>query len=186
LHNQFTDQETGRVIRIPNTLLISAISVIEDVRQCVTMDLKGGRENVLCLVRPRGAELKQRMAMHNAIAEAIRQEWVLSCHDVSDGGYLTAAAEMCIASGVGLSLERDERGLYFDESLGGYLLEMEMLTTAAARPFFEKRGVEFRQIGTVSATANLEVSYLENSSSKYDLHVAVEDLARAWRGTLDW
>ena len=34
------NQETGEVIRIPNTLLISAIAVIEDVRKCVTMDLK--------------------------------------------------------------------------------------------------------------------------------------------------
>jgi phosphoribosylformylglycinamidine synthase subunit PurSL len=32
LHNQFTNQETGQVMRIPNTLLISAIGVIEDVR----------------------------------------------------------------------------------------------------------------------------------------------------------
>ena len=40
LHNQFTNSETGEVIRIPNTLLISAIGVIDDVRQCVTMDLK--------------------------------------------------------------------------------------------------------------------------------------------------
>src|SRR6185503_7285106 len=40
LHNQFTNSETGQVIRIPRTLLISAIGVIEDVRRCVTMDLK--------------------------------------------------------------------------------------------------------------------------------------------------
>ena len=40
LHNQFTNRETGQVIRIPRTLLISAIGVIEDVRKCVTMDFK--------------------------------------------------------------------------------------------------------------------------------------------------
>jgi phosphoribosylformylglycinamidine synthase len=40
LHNQFTNSETGEVIRIPRTLLISAIGVIDDVRKCVTMDLK--------------------------------------------------------------------------------------------------------------------------------------------------
>ena len=47
LHNQFTNQETGQVLKIPNTLLISAIGVIEDVRKCVTMDLKGGRDSVV-------------------------------------------------------------------------------------------------------------------------------------------
>src|SRR5882762_10691669 len=33
LHNQFTNQETKEVIKIPNTLLIRAIGVIEDVRK---------------------------------------------------------------------------------------------------------------------------------------------------------
>src|SRR5205814_6864908 len=47
LHNQFTDSETGRVIRIPNTLLISAIGAIEDVRKCVTMDLKNRTARVV-------------------------------------------------------------------------------------------------------------------------------------------
>ena len=40
LHNQFTNQETGEVLRIPRTLLISAMGVIEDVRKCISMDFK--------------------------------------------------------------------------------------------------------------------------------------------------
>src|SRR5205814_76978 len=40
LHNQFTNSETGEVLRIPNTLLISAIAVLDDVRRCVSMNLK--------------------------------------------------------------------------------------------------------------------------------------------------
>ena len=55
LHNQFTNSETGQVIRIPRTLLISAIGVIDDVRSCVTMDLKDPREGMLCRVRSRAA-----------------------------------------------------------------------------------------------------------------------------------
>src|SRR6185437_6839303 len=56
LHNQFTNSETGHVIRIPNTLLISAIGVMEDVRRCVTMDLKSAG-NVICLLTaPHGKE----------------------------------------------------------------------------------------------------------------------------------
>src|SRR5204862_5665060 len=49
LHNQFTNQETGEVIRIPNTLLISAIGIVEDVRKCVTMDFKK-TESLVCYV----------------------------------------------------------------------------------------------------------------------------------------
>src|SRR5665213_1255393 len=61
LHNQFTDSETGRVIRIPNTLLISAIGVIDDVRTCVTMDLKNDR-GILYLVSARQSDPVTRLA----------------------------------------------------------------------------------------------------------------------------
>src|SRR5665213_3548854 len=59
LHNQFTDSETGKVIRIPNTLLISAIGVMDDVRKCVTMDLKkpGNAIALLSTQTTRPAEL---------------------------------------------------------------------------------------------------------------------------------
>jgi len=46
LHNQFTNSETGEVIRIPNTLLISAIGVIDDVHRCVTMDFKAAGNGI--------------------------------------------------------------------------------------------------------------------------------------------
>ena len=67
LHNQFTNSETGEVIRIPNTLLISAIGVIDDVRKCVTMDLKNRTARVV-LVAARDAKLETLAATHRALA----------------------------------------------------------------------------------------------------------------------
>ena len=72
LHNQFTNQETGQVMKIPNTLLISAIGVIEDVRKCVTMDLKGGPDRVVAMAKPRSDALDALAAAHRAIAGIIR------------------------------------------------------------------------------------------------------------------
>jgi phosphoribosylformylglycinamidine (FGAM) synthase-like enzyme len=56
LHNQFTNRETGQVIRIPRTLLISAIGVIEDVRKCVTMDLKSPGNRLALVESPDSAD----------------------------------------------------------------------------------------------------------------------------------
>jgi len=56
------------------------------------------------------------------MAQTIADGHVLSCHDVSDGGWLVAAAEMSIASGLGLKL--DAIGEYFDERTGSYLVEV--------------------------------------------------------------
>ena len=68
LHNQFTNQETGKVTRIPNTLLISAIGIVDDVRKCTTMDLKAPG-NLVCLVsaaEPR--DLASLSATHRAMS----------------------------------------------------------------------------------------------------------------------
>src|SRR5436305_7987645 len=71
LHNQFTNQETKEVIKIPNTLLISAIGVIDDVRQCVTMDFKKAGNVVVLLAAKDATDLKALFAIHNATAKLI-------------------------------------------------------------------------------------------------------------------
>src|SRR5450432_3347457 len=58
LHNQFTIQETGEVLRIPPTLLISAMGVLDDVRKCITMDFKNPREGHLFLISPASENLQ--------------------------------------------------------------------------------------------------------------------------------
>jgi phosphoribosylformylglycinamidine synthase len=120
LHNQFTNQETGQVLKIPSTLLISAIGVIDDVRKCITMDLKGGRDNVVALAKPQSDSLDALAKAHRTVAKIIRDGHVSSAHDVSDGGPLVAAAEMCIASGLGVEIDADALGDLFAESPGRY------------------------------------------------------------------
>ena len=180
LHNQFTDQETGKVIKIPNTLLISAIAVLDDVRQCVTMDLKGGNDSILCLVRSKTSRLEDLVKTHQAMAQAIRTLQIRAVHDVSDGGWLTAAAEMAIASGFGLNLNPDEQNGYFDEYPGGYVIEMEHQNEQAAQRLFSRAGAELRVLGRVSASPALQIG------KSPDALVPVDELTRAWRGTLDW
>jgi phosphoribosylformylglycinamidine synthase len=187
LHNQFTDSETGRVIRIPNTLLISAIGVIDDVRKCVTMDLKDPREGRLLLIAPRGNTLADRIATHRAVAAAIAQGLVRSCHDVSEGGYLTTVAEMCIASGFGVDLASADRESLFAENVGEYIIEVEALAAGDIEQLMKSRGVNIREIGKTSANPRLEISRLmPNRSQDIDAHVFVDEMTRAWRGTLDW
>jgi phosphoribosylformylglycinamidine synthase subunit PurSL len=186
LHNQFTNSETGEVIRIPNTLLISAIGVVDDVRRCVTMDLKRA-DNPLYLVAPGAAgagDLGKLAEVHRAVAEAIAQGLIESCHDVSDGGPLVAAAEMCIASGLGLSVPLAAGAANaFGESVGRYLLEISPRQLARATGFVESKGaVSLQPYGRVLADPRLVISDAQRTA--HDL--SVEDLTRAWRGTLDW
>ena len=189
LHNQFTNGETGEVIRIPRTLLISAIGVIEDVRRCVTMDLKDPREGVIALVSAKPqADLKQLASLHRAVAQSIRRELITACHDAGDGGWLVALAEMCIASGYGASIEAqgDEQN-YFSESNGRYVVETHALGADALRGLIDRAGGTCTVLGRTSPPPVLEVGRLTpQRTQKVELHAFVEDLTKAWRGTLDW
>ncbi len=173
LNNQFTNKETGQVLRIPRTLLISAIGVIEDVRKCVTMDFKSPGSQVV-LIEPPDADPAAMGRLHRAMAGLIRCGKVLACHDISDGGPAVAAAEMCIASGLGLavgdSLATDAA---LAESPGRFLVELANNAGGDAI-----RG-DFAGIAGVIDFGTVQ------RSPKF-MEINVEDLARAWRGTLDW
>ena len=115
LNNQFSQDraEAERLgmperLAIPGTLLISAVSIIEDVRRCVTMDLKQPGNRLILLSAPADTVgLDRACQMHLRVAEAIRQGRVLAAHDVSDGGLAVAVAEMCIAGDSGATLSID-------------------------------------------------------------------------------
>jgi phosphoribosylformylglycinamidine synthase len=177
LHNQFTNTETGQVIRIPNTLLISAMAVIEDVRKCITMDLKE-TGNQLLLIAPRAtAELSGLADVHRAMAAAVALGLVKSCHDVSDGGTGVAVAEMCIASGLGTDAEADGGQDWSAEPVGQYVIEAEPPHVGALRAHFSARGCDVASLGSVTAEPRLRIGQQA---------ISLDELRQAWRGTLDW
>ncbi len=176
LHNQFTNQETGEVIRIPRTLLISAIGVIEDVRRCITMDLKQPGNRIATVSA--ADDMHGRVAMHRALSAAIRNGLIVSCHDSSDGGILTAAAEMCIASGLGLDISFDDEDAAFRESTATYVIEYDLSRHDELAAFL---GDKLKDRGVVTAEARLQMT-----CAGLITEIPVADLTGAWRGTLDW
>jgi phosphoribosylformylglycinamidine synthase len=127
LNNEFSfvDAEGNRqTISIPPSLLISAMGQVDDVAQCVTMDLKRSG-SLLYLVGTTKKELggshfglltgasgghvptvdpAMARATFQAVHQAIRAGSVLACHDLSEGGLAVAAAEMAFAGGWGATL----------------------------------------------------------------------------------
>ncbi|MBC8108226.1 MAG: phosphoribosylformylglycinamidine synthase subunit PurS, partial [Anaerolineae bacterium] len=184
LNNQFTDTATGKVIRIPNTLLISAIGVIDDVRQCVTMDLKGRTNRVVMIAARDPDDLNSLAATHRAVAEIIGGGTVLSAHDLSDGGLFVAAAEMCIASGKGLIVGAEQlmTGDAFTERPGRYLLELSDPTSVEDLRSRVAPHAEVTEIGLVQHLRKLTVT----SERERVLEIGLDEMTEAWRGTLDW
>ena len=179
LHNQFTDSETGRVTRIPATLLISAISVVADVRRCVTMDFKRPGATVVLISARNDHDLHSLAATHRLVQRLIASGRVSACHDVSDGGIATTLAEMCIASGFGIDIDPEafiRHGLW-DEKPGRYVVEVRGDDEFRSS---DDPGVTRTTLGIVLADSVLKVPRDQGTS------IAVKSLKAAWRGTLDW
>ncbi|HUU60299.1 MAG TPA: phosphoribosylformylglycinamidine synthase subunit PurL, partial [Phycisphaerae bacterium] len=125
LNNEF-QTETGETIAIPPTLLISAISVIDDVSRCVTADAKAAGDYLFVLGRTGGllggshllmvegletgtdvppVDLQTNVRVFRALQAAIAAGTVRSCHDLSEGGLAVAAAETAFAGGLGVEID---------------------------------------------------------------------------------
>jgi phosphoribosylformylglycinamidine synthase len=186
LHNQFTNQETGEVLRIPRTLLISAIGVVEDIRKCVTMDFKQPGSPVYLIAAKDTKDLKSLAAMHRAMAALIAQGKIAAAHDVSDGGVAVAAAEMCIASGLGLTLDAWQMMTTnpFAEIPGRYVIELAEAGFAGRLAHHFDGLATVTRLGFVQSTPRLLIE--DKFSNTGPKQLAIPDLTAAWRGTLDW
>ncbi|MFP4139140.1 MAG: phosphoribosylformylglycinamidine synthase subunit PurL [Phycisphaerae bacterium] len=125
LNNEFRT-DSGEVIAIPPTLLISAFGVIDDARRCVSADAKvaGSAVYQLGATRPElggchylltqgiesgndvppvdpAASRETMVALSNTIAQGL----VRSCHDLSEGGLAVAATEMAMSGQLGMDIE---------------------------------------------------------------------------------
>jgi phosphoribosylformylglycinamidine synthase subunit PurSL len=176
LNNEYTHE--GQTLAIPHTLLISAIGQVDDVRQCVTMDLKEPG-NVLCLAGltrlelggshwllvkgQEGGQVPQvdaalGLALFQALHAAITRGLVRSCHDLSEGGLAVAVAEMALAGDLGAKVLLDkvprtedtthDAALLFSESPSRFVLEVRPEHAKSVAALFE--GLPFAALGAVT------------------------------------
>jgi phosphoribosylformylglycinamidine synthase len=212
LHNQFTNHETGQILRIPRTLLVSAIGVIEDVRKCITMDFKQTSCPVYLVWANDPDNLPALASMHRAMAKLIADGHIAAVHDLSDGGLAVAAAEMIIASGRGLNLDP---GFFaacdpFAERPGRYIIELRRSAFDAVNqdqlrqvkvwgqdvsaesrqgdPFLDTLRRHFGAIASVDHLGFVQnrPSLLILTRERIHQEITVAELTAAWRGTLDW
>ncbi len=210
LNNEF--RVGDRTIRIPHSLLISAISIVEDVRQCVTMDLKeagnylyligwtrqelGGSEYARVagiqggLVPKVDRELA--ITTHRGVARCIRKGLVRSAHDLSEGGLAVGLAEMAFAGGLGLEVILREQApvkaltgeapMLFSESPSRYLLEC---TERNMYPVEKELGEEIPKaiIGQVTKSGRLKI--IGRGAGKV-VDEPIDELKKAWQGTMRW
>ncbi len=138
----------GTVIKIPPVLCISVFGRIPDVSKTVSSDFKN-EGSVICLlgkqdVKNMGGsmlyqmlhvtagnvplpDLKKLPLLLKTLHKAISTGNILACHDVSEGGIITALFEMSVGGGMGVKLALDEKNtdVLFNETPGTFIVEVE-------------------------------------------------------------
>jgi phosphoribosylformylglycinamidine synthase len=204
LNNEF--RVGGKTIVIPHSLLVSAISIVQDVRKCVTMDAKEAGNLVYLVGETRDEMGGSHYLFVNgysggqvpkvdpsagrkvlaAVAGAIREGLVRACHDLSEGGLAVAAAEMAFAGGLGLRLEvppaldRDDRVL-FSESPSRFLVEIR----PADRARFEKAMAGVPCVGAGKVTDDGRFVAVGRKGAVL-IDEAIADLKESWQRPLRW
>jgi phosphoribosylformylglycinamidine synthase subunit PurSL len=170
LNNEYLGAD-GLRHSIPPTLLISAIGIMQDVNQSVTMDLKEAG-SFMYLVGEFSAEQKfvpdvspSTLRVYRALHQAITNGLVKSAHDLSEGGLAVAAAEMCIGGRLGINvvatLQSTSVGsvALFIEVNGCLLVEVSPANAAAFENQFTD--LPFAKIGEVTSNLILKISNVE-------------------------
>ncbi|KJJ83776.1 phosphoribosylformylglycinamidine synthase II [Candidatus Omnitrophus magneticus] len=208
LNNEFNTGKT--TISIPPTLLISAVSVIDNIEKTISMDVKepgnifyvlgetynelGGSEyykmkNALGGALPRVNPVKSLKTM-KALSKAVSLGLARSIHDASEGGLAVAIAEMLFAGGLGADINlvnapKDkevtrEDILLFSESNSRFIVEVQKEKTKE----FEKimQGVKIGKIG--EATKKPVLIIKDFSGKKELMNVDINILKTAWKKTI--
>jgi phosphoribosylformylglycinamidine synthase len=160
----------GTVIKIPPVLCISAFGRIPDVTKTVTSDFKAPGSKIVLLGQSHEGvypgevpkiDLPLLLKIFERLHKLIRDGEILACHDVSDGGYAVAVAEMCFGScyGAELGYERDAPFRYpdaFRELAGCFVIEVPFRT----KPGLLFDGLPWELIGRTTTYPILDVHAL--------------------------
>ncbi len=111
------------------------------------------------------------------VRSAIRNGQVTACHDLSDGGLAVALAEMCMASGIGATINAGDgsmHALLFGEDQARYLVAVKPEMANWILINAEGAGVPFRDLGiaggaalTVDGCLSISVNDLVNAHESW-------------------
>ena len=192
--------ETGQGPALPTPTCLG-VGIVEDIRKCVTTDLKRAQNLVYIigdtkdemgasiLYRRYGGrggkvpEVDEAALSRNVdtVLAAGQAGLLKSCHDCADGGLAITLAEMCLGGDLGLHLDLSGMGdlsfetKLFSESNSRFVVEVDV----ARRSEFERLAPDAIYLGTVEQDKRM---VLRDGRRKVDLKVPA--MRRAWTDTL--
>ncbi len=181
---------------IKPTPTIGGIGLIKDYKKMITMDLKTHGNFVYVIGKTEG-HLDQSVFAKNLLNEKkgappsinlfneknigetllklIDSDLIVSCHDVSLGGILTAISKMCIKGKKGIKIN-PLKGLinkfeyFFGEDQGRYIVEITKANMKKVKEILNNNSVHYDELGIVDE---------KMLSFKKDIKLPIEELSNA-------
>ena len=192
-------------VSAPETLQFSAISVVDDITRCVSMDSKVSEDLVYILGATRnelgGSEyyaqlgeiglnvpqvrIDEFLATYRALSEAIKRRLVASAHGIHSGGLGVHLAMVAMGGNFGMRIElnrvpandlnRDDT-VMFSESAGRFIVTVDPQNREIFESLF--KNLTCACIGTVTEKPQFEIKGLKQ---EIIVSVAIKDLKSAWK-----
>ncbi len=192
---------------VPPTPEILGIGIVNDIRKCVTSDLKvegnpiylvgketekemGGSEYYNLMEYKAGIVPKTNSSIlkncMNSILTAIDNEFIASCHDVSEGGIAVCLAEMAIGGDIGVEIDitdinkvlRTDYKL-FSESNTRWILEIKKKCERDFQKTLEKQNTPFIKLGIAK-----EENLIIKDKNKMIVNLDISILRDIWKRTI--
>ncbi|MEW5894564.1 MAG: phosphoribosylformylglycinamidine synthase subunit PurL [Candidatus Omnitrophota bacterium] len=208
LYNEYA--EGGQSLAIPGTILISAIGIMGDVREALTMDFKKAG-NLIYIVGMTRDEMGGSIYYHRhgitggrvprvdfdsgrkifkALFQASQQKLAVSIHDCSEGGLGVCLAEMAFSGLLGAEIdlkevpfdgEKADEKILFSESHSRFLVEV----SPESKHGFEKKlkGAVFMCIGQVTQSPEVMVHGIDGTVCVKE---NINKLKQVWKAPLGW
>ena len=187
---------------IKPTPSIGGIGLIEDYKNMITMKLKK-EDNIILVIGKTEGYLDQSIFSRTVLLEKkgpppevnlfneknngetilklISKKLILSCHDVSVGGILTAVSKMCIKGKKGVKINPQINFLnkfsyFFAEDQGRYVIEIEKKNLDPVKKLLKENSVHFDEFGVVTK---------EKLQFKDELNISIVDLSKKYKSWLE-
>jgi phosphoribosylformylglycinamidine synthase II len=192
-------------VSAPETLQFSAISVVDDITRCVSMDSKVSGDLVYVLGATRnelgGSEyyahlgeiglnvprvrIDEFLAVYRALSQAIVRRRVASAHGIYRGGLGVHLAMVAMGGNLGMRIElnripnaglnRDD-GVLFSESAGRFIVTVDPQNREVFESLF--KNLPCACIGRVTQEPQFEIKGLDQQTI---ISVAIDRLKAAWK-----
>ena len=204
MRTKWNEEKNEYEVTSPLSGIISAMAPVEDISRSVTPELNVDEDSVILVVKinqknrlagsifsevtesqytetPDIDDVKLFKSLFNQIQKLIKDNKILAMHDISDGGLVTALAEMCFTKKVGMSIQVDDidsinRTLFSEEI--GFVIQVKSDDLDIVKSSLDEINIYVEEVATI-----VEESFSISSKEKEVFSESITVLEKYWRET---